>query len=159
MAVLARGLCCHMSPLVLCANKTPSCCGAGVLRSSAESGFPISTAQSNAHIPRPRQDSPLQSLMFIHPCMQKKECGILSISAPSPCRVVPSQKCALSTLFSGLFRGLVLLTHQRVPKPVGGVLKQGATRSVSSLWHLTHALFFCFFLRSCISHSQKDKTS
>lgn len=90
------------------------------------------------------------AMSHVHPPLHAEEivCSILSIyaagSASSPGRVAPSQKRSLSMLFSCLFQGSVLLTWQRVPKPAGAVLKQGATRSVSSLWHLTHALFFFF---------------
>lgn len=56
--VFAHWLYCQMSLLVLCASKKPPCCGFQVCwRSLAESVFPISIAQSNAHIPRLRQES------------------------------------------------------------------------------------------------------
>lgn len=82
--------------------------------------FPISIAQSNTHIPRLRQES----LSCSPTPARRGDSAVLSASAhnaSSPCRVVSSQKCSLSTLFSHL--SSVILTQQRVPKPAGGVLK------------------------------------
>lgn len=93
------------------------------------------------------------------PACRRESAGFLAsmqpVVHPLHVRLFPPRN-ALSACFSHTFWGLVLLTRQRVPKPAGGVLKRGATRSVSSLWRLTHALFF---LRSCISHSQEDRRS
>lgn len=148
-----------MSPLVLCANRKPSCCGTCCWRSLVEPGFPISTAQSDAHIPRLTAEL-LQSPTSIHPCLQRHSAIFLASKQPVVhplCGGLFPPRQALSACFSHGFWGSVFLTQQRVPKPAGGVLKQGATRSVHSLWHLSRLLFFFFFfLTSCISHSQED---
>lgn len=114
-------------------------------RSLAEPGFPISTAQSSAHIPRLKAEL-LQSPTFIHPCLQRD--SAISLASTQPvvhplCGGLFPPRHALSVCFSHGFWGSVFLTQQRVPKPAGGVLKWGATCSVYSLWHLS--LFFIFF--------------
>ena len=128
-------------------------------RSLAESGFPISTTQSRAHIPRLRQDSHCSiSHSFTSVCRRDSAVFLAStqpVVHPLRLGLFPPRN-APSVCFSHVFQGSVLLTQQRVPKPAGGVLKRGATRSVCSLWRLTHALFF---LRSCISHFQEDRRS
>lgn len=159
--VFAHWLYCQMSPLVLCANKKihPAVVQA-CWRSLAESVFPISIAQSNALIPRLRQESHCSLSRSSTPACRGDSAGLLASTQltvhPLRVRLFPSRN-ALSAHFSHVFQASVILTQQRVPKPAGGVLKWGAIHSVSTLWCLKHAPFS--FLRSCISHSQEDRRS
>lgn len=106
MVVFAHGLYCQRSPLVLCVNKKPSSCGTGVLEGVRLSlGFSLALPKAMHIFPGLGKRAAAAS-QLIHPCMQKRECSILSIyaahSASFPCRVVPSQKCSFGMLLSCL---------------------------------------------------------
>lgn len=143
--VFAHGLYCQTSPLVLCANKKHPAVVQVCWRSSAESVFPISIAQSYAHIPRLGQERHCSLSRSSTPAC-RGDSAVLSASTqpvvhPLHVGLFPPRN-ALSAHFSHVFQASVILIQQRVPKPAGGVLKWGATHSVSSLWCLKHGPFF-----------------
>lgn len=150
-------------------KKTP-CCGFQVCwRNLAESVLPISIAQSNTHIPRLRQESHCSLSRSPTPGMQRRQCSALSIytahSASSPCRVVSSQKCPLSTLFSHL-SGISHFNSAECAKTCRRSFEMRCNSfSVFSLEFKScppppQSFFFFFFLFSQELHfSQEDRRS
>lgn len=157
--VFAHGLYCQTSPLVLCANKKHPAVVQVCWRSLAESVFPISIAQSYAHIPRLGQERHCSLSRSSTPAC-RGDSAVLSASTqpvvhPLHVGLFPPRN-ALSAHFSHVFQALVILIQQSAK-----TCRRSSEMRCNSfcVFSLVFKTWSFFFLRSCISHSQEDKRS